>query len=108
MANLISRLRARIEQGDLDADTEQLLRDAAAALARAAPGLKPVDFADTSSIPGGETREALLAAALDHAECVGCMDFLELVPGTSPQLVVAYGRPLSIINVLADQEGTNR
>lgn len=49
------------------------------------------DFSDTSSTPGGETRDDLIAAAMAHLSSSGSAAFMVPVPGTDPQIYVAAG-----------------
>jgi len=107
---LLQRLRDRAAAGDLDPQTEQLLRDAEAALVRdhaSVCGLALVrDASRTDCAPGPLSREALIEAALNHSAETSSSAFVMRVPATSPELVVCLGQPIDLVNMLADMVGT--
>jgi hypothetical protein len=111
--DLMTRLRELSRAVDLDAGTAQLLRDAEAAIARLMVRQQPLaaagapDFMDTSFIPGQETQEALVTAALDHSTATHTTAFLVPVPGTAPEVVVAFGDRETLIDLLGDQLKTD-
>lgn len=100
VSDLISQL---IAEARLPArpSTQRLLLRAAAAMARLDhKSLKQTDFADTSWMPGEETLQPLIAAALDHAADANCMSFLVKVPGTTPELLIAMGDKQHLVEIL--------
>jgi hypothetical protein len=111
--DLMTRLRELSRAVDLDAGTAQLLRDAEAAIARLMAQQQPLsaagapDFVDTSFIPGQETQEALVTAALDHRTATHSSAFLVSVPGTAPELVIALGDRETLIDLLGAQLKTD-
>lgn len=102
-AQLESRVRDHIAKANLDPATVKLLGEVADVLAGSAPFDGDGPRADCA-----EKLRALIAAGLVHADAVGDSSFVEVVPDTNPEKVLAFGEPLEIINHLADHVGTAR
>lgn len=101
-SNTLRRLRQLADDQRLDAEVRQLLRDAAAALTRAAPQLRAVgeEFSDSAWLPDDASAEALTVAALAYSHETGSASFCLPVPLTSPRLAVAlapYDKLLPVV-----------
>lgn len=101
--HLILRVRAHQAQYELSDDTNQLLRDVEAALLAKAPG--PLDVVQPNLIidawlRGQQSKEALIAAALDHADESGSTTFFVALPDTEPPVIVALGEPAKLLRML--------
>lgn len=99
--DLIKRIRGQLAAGHLPEMTQQLLRDVEATLVRD-PSRHGAALELARESPKASNHDALIAAALDYAAEVDCDDFMLTLPNTTPELVIAFGEPLPIINVLAD------
>lgn len=103
----LRRLRQRADDQQLDAETRQLLLDAAAALIRSAPKLRAVaeEFSDSAWLPDDITAEALTAAALAYSQESGSSSFCLAVPLTSPRLGVALAPYDKLLPVVVGEVG---
>ena len=107
--DVIARLRQHLTETDLPEATQQLLRDAAAALVQLAPGPRDVDaeVADPVSTPNDKTMEDLIEAALAHADQAGSLAFFVPVKNTTPPLVVGLGERSELAALLSISTALN-